>query len=196
MAATATVAARKYTVQDYIDLPEDGNRYELIDGELTMAPSPDYFHQKSSHQLDRLIGNYLDANPIGEIFTAPFDVYLGTLNAVQPDLVYISNENRSVLRSRIHGTPDLVIEILSPSNAQLDLGRKRQIYQEHRVREIWYIYPQARKIAVERLDDTGSGYGPKQEYTEDSILTTPLMPGLELSLANIFKLPGVSPASD
>ncbi len=190
MATIAPVAAGRLTVQDYIDYPDDGNRYELIDGELVMAPSPDFYHQRPSGRLMGFFQWYLEENPIGEVLHAPFDVYLGNHNALQPDLLYISNENRGIIRGRAHGAPDLVVEILSPSNFRIDLGKKREIYQQFKVKEIWFIYPNERKLVAERLSADGSQYEPALEFAEDAILTTPLLPGFELAVHRIFKAPG------
>lgn len=187
-AAPPTVAVPRLTVADYIDLPEDGPRYELIDGELFMAPSPDFLHQKASTRLTMILGTFLDERPLGELFAAPFDVYLGKYNALQPDLLYISNENLAILQERVHGAPDLVVEILSPHGLRRDLVRKRAVYQEFGVKELWFVDPRERCVYVQRREDDG-GYGPDFRYGVEDSLTTPLLPGLEFPVLHIFERP-------
>jgi len=119
------------TVADYRELGEGPPHYQLIEGEIFMSPAPNRFHQVISRNLAFILMRHLDAHPIGEVYLAPFDVYLDDLNAYQPDIVYVSTERKGILEDDgAHGAPDLVVEILSPSTARLD-KRKRANCARH-----------------------------------------------------------------
>src|SRR4051812_47909684 len=113
----------RFLAEDIWDTPDDGNRYEVIDGELYVAPPPNREHQHVSFECSYFIRHYLDEHPVGIAYAAPFGVILQGLSGVQPDLVYISNERRDILTSQgASGAPDLVVEILSPSIRSRDRG--------------------------------------------------------------------------
>jgi Uma2 family endonuclease len=177
----------KLTVRDYLALPEDGQRYELIEGELYMQPAPNEFHQFASHRLTLLLGNHLEESQEGILFAAPFDVFLEELTVVQPDLLVVTHEHDDLIDGGLQGTPDLVVEILSPSNATHDLVRKRALYREHEVPEIWIVDPVAKTIVVDRLGE--GGYGPEVLHKLGDTLTTPLLPGLIVPLDRVFAIP-------
>jgi Uma2 family endonuclease len=106
----------RFSGEDIWDTPEDGNRYEVIDGDLYKTPPPVIAHQRPASRLPMFIGAYLLAHPIGELFVAPTGVVLDELNGMQPDVLSISNERRHIIGERgIDGAPDLVVEVLSPS---------------------------------------------------------------------------------
>src|SRR3990172_920502 len=122
--ATIVVEKKKYTYEDYLKTPKD-KRYELIDGELLMRPSPTPSHQRVSRKLEFILESFITKNNLGEIFYAPCDVYLDNENVVQPDILFISKERLNIIGDKnIQGAPDLVIEILSESNAYRDLIQK------------------------------------------------------------------------
>src|SRR3954468_15142001 len=101
----------RFLAEDIWDSPDDGNRYEVIDGELYVSPPPNREHQHASGELQGTLWSYLRTNPIGILYAAPFGVILAGLSGVQPDLVYISNERRGILTSQgASGAPDLVVE--------------------------------------------------------------------------------------
>src|SRR6185436_8517039 len=110
-----------FTYDDYLRLPEDGPRYELIEGELLMTPAPLIGHQRLSSRLHTRIGHFVEKEGLGELFAAPTDVYLSQTNVVQPDLLFVATEHFDrIVRACIHGAPDLVIEILSDGTRQRD----------------------------------------------------------------------------
>ena len=146
-AIRATDAAGRFTYQDYLRFPEDGKRYEIIEGELLMTPAPLTNHQHISVTLTFLLKTFLVENPIGELFHAPFDVVLSDFDVVQPDHIVVLNEqNHIVTDTSVRGAPDFVIEILSPSNRRLDLKRKRSLYEKFGVKEYWIIDPELKTI--------------------------------------------------
>ncbi|HEV3409722.1 MAG TPA: Uma2 family endonuclease [Chthoniobacterales bacterium] len=176
---------RPLTVADYMSLPEDGPRYQLIDGELFLAPSPNRNHQFISGELEFALRSYLKKNPIGVIYDAPFDVELSETTVVQPDIAYFSKERLSRLTEQgAKGGPDLVVEILSPSTAQLDLGRKREIYAQSGVREMWIVYPRTRRVMIYRLQEDQEN--PVETLEANRTLQTPLLPGFSVPLSEIF----------
>lgn len=175
----------KLTYADYVRLPDDGLRHEIIDGEHYVTPSPSVRHQQISGRLFFLIQQYLDVHPVGTIFYAPLDALLSQFDIVVPDLLYISNESSRYLTSKnLQGPPDLVIEILSPSTARRDQKLKRDLYERVSVREYWVVDPLREVIDLHRAE---SGvFAAPAEYAKAAILTTPLFPNLELPLARVF----------
>ena len=127
----------KLTYDDYAQLPEDGKRHELIDGEHYGTPTPIRKHQAISGNLHGLLWTYLRQNRIGRVFTAPFDVIFSDVDVVEPDLLSISNQRLSEIETSpwVKGAPDLVVEIGSPGTRKRDETTKRRLYERFRVTE-------------------------------------------------------------
>lgn len=173
------------TAEDYKVMAEGPPWYQLVDGILEMAPAPNRFHQQISRNLEFIIFAYLKQHPLGEIYNAPFDVYLNETNVFQPDLVYVSNENAQVLvDAGIEGVPDLVVEILSPSNFRLDRGRKLRVYAAMKVPHCWIIEPSAERIEIWNLEDDLQK--PAARFGPGDFLECPLFPGLKIDVAEVF----------
>jgi Uma2 family endonuclease len=175
------------TYSDYLKIPDDGRRHELIDGEHLVTPAPDRRHQEVSGRLFFAIESHLRAHPLGEVYTAPLDVILSDVDIVQPDLIFVSNERRAVLGASVHGAPDLVIEILSPSSRRTDETAKRRLYDRMSVREYWIVDPEIEVVKVHRRADDGA-FPRVAEHARDAgdALTTPLLPGFSLTLEDLF----------
>jgi Uma2 family endonuclease len=189
MTAHGTAApALRTTAEDYRTRTPafgTGARYELIAGELLPMTAPSRYHQKISGNLYRLIDVFLEDNPMGDVYAAPFDVYLDDINVFQPDLVFVSNARASILRPEgAVGAPDLVIEILSPSTARLDKQTKRPILARLGAREFWLVDPVLRQAQV--YDLTVNPDQPAAVYQEGDSLQTPLLPGLVIPLRKVF----------
>lgn len=136
------LATTKLTYQDYLLLPDDGNRYEVIDGDLFVTPSPVTRHQTIAMRLSHLFMTYLETHPIGTILAAPCDVVLSEFNIVEPDLLFVHHKSSArITEKHIEGPPDLVIEILSPGTAARDRTLKRKRYEHFGVRQYWLIDP-------------------------------------------------------
>src|SRR5215203_6230663 len=121
MAGTARTPRVKLTYEDFVRFPDDGMRHELIDGEHYVTPSPNIGHQRVVGQLYGLIWTYLRTRPVGELFVAPFDVVFSNVDVVEPDLLYVSQGRASILtQANVKGTPDLVVEVRSPSTGRRD----------------------------------------------------------------------------
>ena len=179
----------KLTYDDFVQFPDDGLRHELIDGEHYVTPSPNTKHQRVSINLTVLIGGWLERNPIGQVFHAPFDVVFSKYDVVEPDLLYLSNERASDALTPLHvrGVPELVIEIGSPGTRKRDETIKRRLYERAGVTDYWVVDPQIDTIRVYRRE--GNGFARVVELSAESsdVLTTTLLPGLEISLSRVFK---------
>ncbi|MSU21170.1 MAG: Uma2 family endonuclease [Pedosphaera sp.] len=174
------------TVEDYRRLPETGPRYQLIEGDIFMAPAPNRYHQDISGNIQFTLQSYLEKYPIGKLYNAPFDVYLDEINAHQPDLVFISKQNYSVLTDAgLEGAPDLVVEILSPKTADLDRKVKRRVYARSGVKEFWLVDPETTLVHVYYLqqdaEHPAATFGEKEEFA------SPHFPGLKIKGSRIFK---------
>jgi Uma2 family endonuclease len=185
---TPTSPGVKLTYDDFVQLPDDRLRHELIDGEHYVTPSPNTKHQRVSIRLVLLIGGWLEAHPIGQLFHAPLDVVFSEFDVVEPDLLYLSNERASevVTAQHVRGAPELVIEIGSPSTRRRDETIKRRLYERAGVKEYWMVDPEIDVVRVYRRD--GDRFGRPTELCADAgdMLGTPLLPGLDISVARIF----------
>jgi Uma2 family endonuclease len=174
------------TVEDYRSLPETGPRYQLIEGDLYMAPAPNRFHQEISRNLQVKLFLYLRDTGAGKIFDAPFDVFLDETNVFQPDLIVVLNDRLGILTEQgAEGAPNLVIEILSPKTRRLDLEQKRKAYPRFGVQELWIIDPDPRLITQHR-------FGPGASVTtivfpESDSLTSPLLPGFVITGSELYE---------
>jgi Uma2 family endonuclease len=175
----------KYTHADLMQMPDDGKRREIIDGELYVTPSPVNYHQKILFNLTLALGKFLEDHPIGELRFAPLDVILGEHDVVEPDLLFVLNEHRDILQDWVRGVPDLVIEILSPSTEARDRGIKLKAYARYGVEEYWIVDPNAQVIEIYRL--ASKGFHLAATFAKGAKAETPLLPGLSLDVALVFK---------
>lgn len=184
--AIRDTARRKLTYEDYVLFPEDGQRHEIIDGEHYVSPAPTPKHQRVSMRLSVRVGGFVEARRLGEVFAAPTDVLLSRHDVVQPDLLFISNERAAILKDKnVQGGPDLVIEILSESTRKLDQDLKLGRYELLGVHEYWIVDPAAERIHVFRAE--GESFRQEAELSAGDVLTTPLLPGLEIPLRDLFQ---------
>ena len=178
--------AIKFTYDDYRNTPDDG-RYELLDGELVMAPAPSLRHQRIDTRLSSLLHVFVTERGLGEVFCPPCDVLLSATDVVQPDLIFVAREQRRILAAgdAVRGAPDLVVEILSPSTAARDRTLKRVLYARHGVREYWLVDPDAETVAVMVLSN--DGFKVEAVYGQGQTLTSPTLPGFTVNLDEIFR---------
>ncbi|MFN8525082.1 MAG: Uma2 family endonuclease [Chloroflexota bacterium] len=143
------------TYEDYVAMPDDGNRYEVLGGgELFVSPSPSRRHQSAAGVLFTELLGFVDEHRLGVVLIAPFDVRLDETNVVQPDILFVSRARRDIVQdNRIDGAPDLVVEVLSPSNAFHDLVRKREACARHGVPYLSFVDPSTRSVAAYGLRD-------------------------------------------
>jgi Uma2 family endonuclease len=174
----------RLTYQDYAALPDDGRRYQVLDGELCVRPAPGLPHQEISANLMAALHGHVKANGLGKVYSAPVDVVLseapGATSIVQPDIVFVATDRLERRSARgIEGAPTLVVEILSPTTAALDRRRKRELYARHGVPYYWIVDGEAR--AVEMYELVGQAYELLARATGDAPVTAGPFPGLALT---------------
>jgi Uma2 family endonuclease len=183
-------SAVRLTYDDFVHFPDDGKRHELIDGEHYVTPSPNLGHQRILGKLHLVIGNYLVANPIGEVFFAPLDVVMSHYDVVEPDLLYVSRERAAtvLVPEHVRGVPDLVVEIASKGTRKRDETIKRALYERTGVSEYWIVDPKSEVVRVHRKG--AAGFEPPVELRRNAgdTLTTVLLPSLEIPLDQIFSI--------
>ena len=177
------------TIEDLDAMPDDGYRYEIIEGELFVSRAPNLKHQRVSMNITGLIIPYLARNPIGEILATP-GLILSKYDGVIPDLVFISYEQRDEIASgdRVTGAPELVIEIVSPGteNEKRDRVAKRQLYGKYGVKEYWVVDPYQRTIEVYALK--GQTLILEATFAEADDLVSSVLPGFSCKVESIFRV--------
>lgn len=181
-----------YTYEDYKSLTESSDqRYELIDGDLYMTPSPSVRHQTVSMKLASLLQQHIGATRCGRVLSAPLDVALGTGEqrcVVQPDILFVSNDRAGIVaQNEIAGAPDLVVEILSSGTAQRDRRLKKALYARSGVSEYWIVDPEFERVEVFLL--SGDGYSEPRVHESADRLVAVVVPGFELPVAELFRDP-------
>jgi Uma2 family endonuclease len=175
---------RKLDYSDYAATPDDGKRYEIIDGELYSTSSPGTMHQRVSGRLVRQLDDYFEPRGIGEIFHAPIDLILGHHDIFVPDILVVGDP-ASVTHRAIEGPPQLVVEILSPSTRAQDCGVKARRYAELGIRHYWIVDPEERRIEFHRLTD--GGYRCTHEARGDGTVTDLGWDGLTIDLTTLWR---------
>ena len=174
----------QHTYKDYLETPDD-ERWELLNGELVMAPSPRRMHQDVSGNLYFLLRLFVDQMGLGRVYAAPFDVVLSETNVVQPDLLFVSNQREAILTDdNVTGAPDLVVEVLSPSTASRDWRIKLDLYAQHGVREYWVVDPDGQRIWVMAGHD--GDLNEVANYGRGDVLTSPTLSGFSANLNQVF----------
>ena len=179
-----TTPAGNWTYEDLLDLPDDGRRYEIVDGELHESSRPDLEHATAVMNLILLLLPAMRS--LGaRMFAAPVDVFFPGANPVEPDLIVLLPD-RLALRSKrgVEGPPSLVVEVLSPSNPEWDRITKRALYARGGVPEYWLVSPEAATVEVLVLD--GGIYRTHVRAGRDEVVTSPLLPGLSFPASAVF----------
>lgn len=173
-----------YTYEDYLKLPE-GAPYELIGGNLVVAPAPTTNHQRVLRRLFRLFADFVEENALGEVFFSPIDVHLSERDVPQPDLVFVSKEHAEIVgEQEIEGAPDLVAEVLSPGTGYYDLRGKKTLYERSGVKEYWIVDPEENSVEV--YENGADGFALFQRTEETGTATSPLLDGLRVKLNDLF----------
>lgn len=183
-----TTKLQTLTIADWEAMPHgDGNRYEIIEGELFVSCSPGLTHERVAINLILLIGSFLKTSPIGEI-VANVGVILSNVSGVIPDIVVFLNEQRDTIitNDRLTGPPALVIEILSPGSANIRRDRvaKLQLYTEYGVAEYWIVDPLSRSL--ERYVSQGSSLVLLETLKNEDTVSTTALPGFSCKVSEIF----------
>ena len=183
MAAVLVKQAKRWTYEEYYRLNDD-QRYEIIDGNLLMAPSPDLWHQSWVGDLYTLIRNHVQNHKLGKVLVAPFDVVLDPENTVQPDLIFVATANLDIIKQRaIFGTPDLLIELISPSSVRRDRYDKKDLYARFGVKEYWIGDPANKSLEILTLKE--GRYDLHCAAEVQGKLTSLVLAGLEFDLTEI-----------
>lgn len=178
-----TVAFHAFTYDDLAETPDDGNRYEIINGELIVSRSAFVDHQRIVGRLTLALSRFVNARQLGEVFISPLDVVLSPYNSVQPDLFFITRDRLPHLIGRvITGAPDLAVEVLSERSRRIDLVRKKALYATAGVPEYWAVDPDHRAVTVFTLVN---GLYEVVE-TRDGVARSLVLPGLEVNIAELF----------
>ena len=174
------------TLTEWERLPNDGNRYELIDGVLYVSAAPRNLHQITLTSLFEYLAPYVRRRKLGRVYVAPFDVFMdpASQTCVEPDMLFVAASRLPIIRDRgVYGAPDLVIEILSESTWRVDLGDKRELYQRCGVQEYWAVDTDTKEILVYRFAESAE----PARLGAAGTLSTPLLPGLDIPLRDILE---------
>ncbi len=179
-------SAGRWTYEDWLRLPDDGFRYEVLDGELYMVPPSSIRHQRVSFRLAVAMANYVSAHHLGEVLEAPCGVRLpGQPVPVQPDIFFIRNERLHILgREYVEGAPDLVVEVLSPTNRLYDRREKFLAYQEAGVTEYWIVDPRAATIEIFALEE--GAFALIGRFGRDETARSRVLAGFEVVVGDIL----------
>lgn len=181
-----TFAAPKFTYKDLQEMPDDGKRYQLIDGELYVTPSPNRAHQRAVGNLHVLLHERIEKAGLGEVYLAPFDVVFDQMNVVQPDLLVVGNERLAIItEANVEGVPDIAIEVLSPSNKRFDREKKLQLYGRVGVPELWYFDPADGTAEVFHTEADGRCVL-SAKLEGNATIVSKVLPGLSLTLDQVF----------
>ena len=150
--ATQTAPVSGWTYEEFARLPDDGNRYEVIAGELYVTPAPGSIHQRVVWRLGTALENFCEEHGVGTMYGAPYDVIFGEGDYLEPDLLFVRRDREDIIKKHAAvGAPHLVVEILSDSTARRDRGLKRERYAAYGVPEYWIIDTEAQQIEVLRF---------------------------------------------
>ena len=175
--------ARRWTYEEYYRLDDD-RRYEIIDGNLLMAPASDTWHQDWIGKLHLILDQHARARRLGRVLLSPVDVVLDPENTVQPDLVFVARANLPIIQRRaIFGVPDLLVEIVSPSSVRRDRYDKKELYSRFGVKEYWIGDPANKALEIHVLNE--GRYQLHCVAEEKGKLTSLVLTGLEFDLAEI-----------
>ncbi|MFC1759037.1 Uma2 family endonuclease [Planctomycetota bacterium] len=166
----------------YAAIPYDGKRHEIIDGDHFVNPAPNIYHQQVSRRIQFQLYEEIELKELGVVIDAPVDVQLTDHDIMQPDLVIVTKPRFHIMTpTKVKGTPDLLVEILSPSNRDHDLKTKRQAYERCGVPEYWIVFPQEHEVLQLVLVD-----GVFQEQVRTKSITMSVQPGTSVDLLRVW----------
>jgi Uma2 family endonuclease len=165
----------------------DSRRFELIDGKVFTPPTPNTAHQRTVGKVLLALDRFVKHQSAGEVLVGPLDVVFSKWTALEPDLLFIRKERRSIVTdANVQGVPDLVIEILSPSNKEYDRDTKLRAYEKAGVPEIWYLDPEDRTAEIMNLGPDGR-YALTAELSGKEAIISKVLPDLSLTLDQVFR---------
>ncbi|MGQ9532936.1 MAG: Uma2 family endonuclease [Desulfotomaculales bacterium] len=173
------------TYDDYLRLPDDGRRYEILEGVLEVTPSPTTAHQRVVRNLFSALHAHVQRHGLGEVLFAPLDVVLSRFSVTQPDLLYVCSARSEILtEAHVAGAPDLVVEVVSPSTSSLDRVTKAQVYARYGIPHYWVVDPAAKTVEEFRIQR--GIYLLVRRWEGREIFAPALFPGLEIDLTVVF----------
>jgi Uma2 family endonuclease len=176
-----------WTRADWEALPDDGSRYEIIEGVLFMSTAPSYFHQWIIKQCYRLLGAPAEEQGLAFVDFAPIGVFMPGCEPVQPDLVVVLREHADIIRERrIYGVPDLIVEVLSPGSRDYDEDVKLKAYATAGVPEYAVIDPAERQLRLYTLDAAGQ-YPTPRVFNEADMVTFACLPTIPVRVGALFE---------
>ncbi len=174
-----------FTYDDYLTLPSNGKRHEIIEGELLMTPAPSPEHQRIVLRVSRILDEFVQMHGLGEILVSPVDVVLSMTDVVQPDVAFVSRERMEIVtKKNIVAAPDLVVEILSESTEKTDRVAKKAIYERFGVKEYWIVDPVSKAVEVYQLKD--GKFSPASMSVGNTPVNSSLFPSLSFSASRLF----------
>ena len=175
----------QWTYEEYAALPEDGNRYEVLQGVLYMAPSPGAWHQEAAGMIFHYLLMAVQFAGLGKVYIAPLDVILDAKNTVQPDvLVVLKGHLDRATEKGIVGVPDLVVEVASPSTERIDWREKLDAYASAGVPEYWIVSPGTRTVEVLILKQ--GTYSSLRVFYGPAVPPSRVVPGLNAKVEQFF----------
>ena len=172
----------KLTYEHYTQLPDDGNRHEIIDGLHYMNPAPIPYHQALSRHIQFQLYSAIELENLGEVINAPIDVQFSNHDVVQPDLVVVLKGNNIATQSKLKGTPNLIVEILSPFTSSRDEGLKKELYEQNKVPEYWVVDHDEK--AVRKYVLANGCYSEPTRHTES--ITCNGLPNVDVDLKRVW----------
>jgi Uma2 family endonuclease len=179
-----TAQKTRLTWDDYVKLPDDGKRYELIEGELIVAPAPTFRHQDIVLALATVLRSHAETHALGKVVASPVDVRFDDENTCQPDILFIRKDRLDIVEDQVKGPPDLVIEVLSPWTAETDREKKARTYARFGVPHFWIVSPFDETVILYRLAE--SKYERVGLYQGDDRFEAEPFAGLTVELAKVW----------
>jgi len=179
------VKEKVWTYEDYLKLNDD-KRYEVINGRLYEMPAPTPWHQRILSYLHYKFYDFVNSKNMGVVLPSPIDVVMKEFIVIQPDIVFISKERMEIIGEKaIIGSPDLVVEIVSPNTIRRDTVVKKGIYESFGVKEYWIVYPDERVIEVWVLGESGR-YELYSLAEKEGKVKSKILEGFEVDLKEVF----------
>lgn len=177
---------RRWTYDELLGaMPESNALIELWNGELQMSPSPSFFHQELMDRFHDALKTWVRAHDLGRTCVAPMDMILTQSNVAQPDVLFIAKDRLSIIQDRVRGAADLVAEVISPTSRQRDRIEKRDLYEQHGIKEYWMIDPDAQTVEVLTLEN--GEYRLAGRWRPGETARSVLLAGFEVPVNTLFQ---------
>lgn len=181
------IPSKSWRYEDYLQLPDDGKRYEIIEGVLFVANAPTIEHQFATGEVFAYLRQYVREQQLGIVLAAPVEVHLAeNTRPVQPDVLFIRKERQTILKPQFcDGAPDLIVEVISPSSIRLDRQVKYRAYEQHGVAEYWLVDPKLRGIEIYTLAE--GEYTLLGQYSDNDVIESNVLAGLQIKANSLFQ---------